>query len=73
MAQDLAGKKILITGGSRGIGLAIAKRAAADGAMVAIAAKTTKLFQMRKARFVVVKLLNNLLINHVMQFAKQRD
>jgi citronellol/citronellal dehydrogenase len=41
MAQDLAGKKILITGGSRGIGLAIAIRAAADGAMVAIAAKTT--------------------------------
>jgi citronellol/citronellal dehydrogenase len=41
MAQDLAGKRILITGGSRGIGLAIAKRAAADGAMVAIAAKTT--------------------------------
>lgn len=41
MAQDLAGKKILITGGSRGIGLAIAKRAGADGAMVAIAAKTT--------------------------------
>jgi len=41
MAQELAGKKILITGGSRGIGLAIAKRAAADGAMVAIAAKTT--------------------------------
>ena len=41
MAQDLAGKKILITGGSRGIGLAITKRAAADGAMVAIAAKTT--------------------------------
>lgn len=43
MAQDLAGKKIFITGGSRGIGLAIAKRAAADGAMVAIAAKTTDL------------------------------
>ena len=41
MAQELAGKKILITGGSRGIGMAIAKRAAADGAMVAIAAKTT--------------------------------
>jgi len=41
MAQDLAGKKIFITGGSRGVGLAIAKRAAADGAMVAIAAKTT--------------------------------
>jgi len=42
MAQNLAGKKILITGGSRGIGLAIAKRVAADGAMVAIAAKTTE-------------------------------
>jgi citronellol/citronellal dehydrogenase len=42
MAQGLAGKKIFITGGSRGIGLAIAKRAAADGAMVAIAAKTTE-------------------------------
>lgn len=41
MSQGLAGKKIFITGGSRGIGLAIAKRAAADGAMVAIAAKTT--------------------------------
>ncbi|MSO33547.1 MAG: NAD(P)-dependent oxidoreductase [Candidatus Nanopelagicaceae bacterium] len=41
MTQDLAGKKLFITGGSRGIGLAIAKRAAADGAMVAIAAKTT--------------------------------
>jgi citronellol/citronellal dehydrogenase len=39
--STLAGKKIFITGGSRGIGLAIAKRAAQDGAMVAIAAKTT--------------------------------
>lgn len=38
--MTLAGKRIFITGGSRGIGLAIAKRAAADGAMVAIAAKT---------------------------------
>lgn len=40
--STLAGKKIFITGGSRGIGLAIAKRAAVDGAMVAIAAKTTE-------------------------------
>ena len=39
---SLSGKKIFITGASRGIGLAIAKRAAADGAMVAIAAKTTQ-------------------------------
>ena len=37
---DLSGKKIFITGGSRGIGLAIALRAARDGASIAIAAKT---------------------------------
>jgi citronellol/citronellal dehydrogenase len=36
----LAGKTLFITGGSRGIGLAIAVRAARDGANVAIAAKT---------------------------------
>ena len=42
MSANLAGKKIFITGASRGIGLAIAKRAAQDGAMVAIAAKTTE-------------------------------
>ncbi|MEM1403787.1 MAG: NAD(P)-dependent oxidoreductase [Pseudomonadota bacterium] len=40
--MSLAGKTIFITGASRGIGLAIAKRAAADGANVAIAAKTTE-------------------------------
>lgn len=39
--MSLAGKRIFITGGSRGIGLAIALRAAADGASVAIAAKTS--------------------------------
>lgn len=39
---SLKDKSIFITGGSRGIGLAIAKRAAADGANVTIAAKTTK-------------------------------
>ena len=38
--MSLAGKRIFITGGSRGIGLAIALRAARDGASVAIAAKT---------------------------------
>lgn len=38
--MSLTGKRIFITGGSRGIGLAIAKRAAADGALIAIAAKT---------------------------------
>ncbi|MDG2244476.1 MAG: NAD(P)-dependent oxidoreductase [Rhodospirillaceae bacterium] len=40
--RSLKGKTLFITGGSRGIGLAIAKRAAADGANVAIAAKTAK-------------------------------
>jgi len=41
-AKSLKGKTIFITGGSRGIGLAIAKRAAADGANIVIAAKTTE-------------------------------
>jgi len=36
------GKIALVTGASRGIGLAIAKRAARDGANIAIAAKTTE-------------------------------
>jgi len=40
-ARSLKGKTIFISGGSRGIGLAIAKRAAADGANIVIAAKTT--------------------------------
>ncbi|MGE5146510.1 MAG: SDR family oxidoreductase [Candidatus Eiseniibacteriota bacterium] len=38
----LKGKTLFITGGSRGIGLAIALRAARDGANVAIAAKTVE-------------------------------
>ncbi len=38
----LKDKVIFVTGGSRGIGLAIAKRAARDGAKVAIAAKTAE-------------------------------
>ena len=40
--MSLQGKRIFITGGSRGIGLAIALKAAADGASIAIAAKTTE-------------------------------
>jgi citronellol/citronellal dehydrogenase len=39
---DLKGKTLFISGGSRGIGLAIALRAARDGANVVIAAKTTE-------------------------------
>ncbi|WP_442754943.1 SDR family oxidoreductase [Methylocystis sp. JAN1] len=40
MARSLQGKTLFITGASRGIGLAIAKRAARDGANIAIAAKS---------------------------------
>jgi citronellol/citronellal dehydrogenase len=40
--MNLAGKTLFITGASRGIGLAIAKRAARDGANIVIAAKTTE-------------------------------
>jgi citronellol/citronellal dehydrogenase len=40
--KTLFGKTLFITGGSRGIGKAIALRAAADGANVAIAAKTAE-------------------------------
>lgn len=39
--MSLAGKTILMSGGSRGIGLAIALRAAADGANIAFIAKTS--------------------------------
>lgn len=40
--HTLEGKTLFITGASRGIGLAIAKRAAADGANIVVAAKTTE-------------------------------
>jgi len=39
--MSLQGKRIFVTGGSRGIGLAIALQAARDGAAIAIAAKTS--------------------------------
>ena len=41
-STTLAGKTLLITGASRGIGLAIARRAAADGANIVLLAKTTE-------------------------------
>jgi citronellol/citronellal dehydrogenase len=40
--STLKGKTLFITGASRGIGLAIGKRAARDGANIVIAAKTTE-------------------------------
>ncbi len=42
MAGSLAGKTLFISGASRGIGLAIAERAARDGANVCLVAKTDK-------------------------------
>ena len=42
MAGSLAGRTLFISGGSRGIGLAIALRAAGDGANVALIAKTAE-------------------------------
>jgi citronellol/citronellal dehydrogenase len=42
MSDDLAGKTLFISGGSRGIGLSIAVRAARDGANVALIAKTAE-------------------------------
>ena len=40
--RSLQGKTLFITGASRGIGLAIAKKAAADGANIVLIAKTTE-------------------------------
>src|SRR5258708_26465007 len=40
--RTLAGKTILVSGGSRGIGLAIALRAARDGANIVLLAKTAE-------------------------------
>jgi citronellol/citronellal dehydrogenase len=42
MTQSLEGRVVFMSGGSRGIGLAIAKRAAQDGAKVALVAKTAE-------------------------------
>ena len=42
MSTNLSGKTLFITGASRGIGLAIALRAARDGANVAVVAKTAE-------------------------------
>jgi len=41
-ASNLSGKTMVISGGSRGIGLAIALKAAADGANIALLAKTAE-------------------------------
>ena len=40
--NDLKNKTLFVSGASRGIGLAIAKRAAKDGANIILAAKTAE-------------------------------
>ena len=47
--MSLKDKVIFISGGSRGIGLAIAKKAALDGAKIIIAAKTAEPHPDRKS------------------------
>lgn len=42
LVRKLAGRTLFITGASRGIGKAIALKAARDGANIVIAAKTAK-------------------------------
>ena len=42
MERSLKGKTLFISGASRGIGLAIATRAAQDGANLVLVAKTTE-------------------------------
>lgn len=42
LLKNLAGKTIVMTGGSRGIALELAKKAGPDGINVAILAKTTE-------------------------------
>jgi hypothetical protein len=50
MTETLHGLTLFISGGSRGIGLAIARRAAADGANVALLAKTAEPHPASRAR-----------------------
>ena len=47
LSRKLAGKTIFITGASRGIGKAIALKAARDGANIVVAAKTAELVNQR--------------------------
>ena len=50
---NLSGKTLFVSGGSRGIGLAIAKRAAQDGANIVIAAKTKEPHQDYPVQFIL--------------------
>ena len=59
--MSLAGKRIFITGGSRGIGLAIALRAAQDGALIAIGVRNDKL---EKLAVAAAKRIGTVEVNH---------
>ena len=50
--SNLTNKTLFISGASRGIGLAIAKRAAQDGANVILAAKTAEPHQNFQEQFI---------------------
>ena len=49
MDLELVGKRAIVTGGSRGIGLAVAKALAAEGAHVALVARDAEALAAAKA------------------------
>ena len=55
----LAGHTLFISGASRGIGLEVAKKAAADGANIVVAAKTAKVSMTSSSRNNYVILLGS--------------
>lgn len=55
----LAGHTLFISGASRGIGLEVAKKAAADGANIVVAAKTAKVSMTSSSRYNYVILLGS--------------